>query len=611
MDSGTDTASDAEDASDSAIDTAEDVGIDTTPDVEPDTSDADVPVDTCAPEEIVCDGMDDDCDSMIDEGLLIAAFLDADGDGAGDSAFPMQVCALSEGVVDNDSDCDDSCPECFPGATETCNGRDEDCDDETDESVLRTFYLDSDGDGFGDPELSMIACRAPDEHVSNDEDCDDDCRACNPDRAEICDGKNNDCDDDARVDEDFDCRRNAMVDCLTTCGSMGTGRCTDECATPRRAECDPPAETCNYTDDDCDGVVDNGVGSFPVSGVTAPMTQGATRTLVLPIEVSDVFVAFYCVDGTVTGQQYDAAGSPIADPEIITTTAHECHFDADVLERSIKFIWPERRTSRDWRLHAREVDVFADRLEVRVERDLQPSTTDILRSVAIGVSRGEMVFAYERGHTLYVGQGTTRVVSASVRATSFNLEFFAGRMDIAHHDSGFTLVFVGDDRRVRTARLRIDRTIGTVRELGTAALTGDPVINVAEGDRRGIAFVADGGVIEYWFMDAGEFEPRANCTAVGCVGFAHGTGLSPTAFGKTVGMTYSLDRWFLSYREGASSRIKLAAVDEEGGVLFDVDTDEAADANQGTSIAALESGQALMVAGRDRRSARRWLYGCP
>ena len=613
VDSGADTASDvSDDVIDSGVDTSIDVGVDTGDAMDAADTMPDVPVDTCAAEELVCDGMDDDCDDIVDEGVLINAFRDADGDGSGDVAFPMSVCELSDGVVDNSDDCDDTCEDCFPGATETCNGRDEDCDDAVDEMVLRTFYLDSDGDSFGDPDTTMMACRAPEDYVNNRDDCNDSCSACNPDRAEICDGKNNDCDEDGRTDEDFDCRRGVMLDCLTTCGSTGRGRCSDTCETPRRADCTPPAEVCNYADDDCDGEADNGVSRFSPSGLTAAMTRDSTRTLVVPIEVSNVFVAFYCADETVMGQQYDAAGTPIGDPEIITTTAHECHFDADVLERSIKFIWPERRGARENYLHAREVDVYEDRLEVLVERDLQPATTDTLRNVAIGVAPGEMVFAYERGHTLYVGQGTTRVVSASVRATSYELEFFAGRMDIAHHGAGFTLVFVGADRTVRTARLRIDRTIGTVRELGTAALGADPVINVAsDGDERGIAFVAEGGVIEYWFMNGLDFEPRANCTAVGCVGFGHGTGVSTTSFGGTVGMTYSAGRWFLSYREGARSRIRLAAVNTGGTVLFDVETPEAVDANQGTSVASLSSGEALMVAGRDGRSARRWRYGCP
>ena len=39
--------------------------------------------------------------------------------------------------------------------------------------VLFTWYEDQDGDGFGDPSVSVEACRQPSGFVSDDTDCDD------------------------------------------------------------------------------------------------------------------------------------------------------------------------------------------------------------------------------------------------------------------------------------------------------------------------------------------------------------------------------------------------------------------------------------------------------
>jgi hypothetical protein len=60
------------------------------------------------PAEEVCNGLDDDGDGEIDEGLSFAAWTDLDGDGYGDPATEAQVCALSSGQVTESCDCDDT-----------------------------------------------------------------------------------------------------------------------------------------------------------------------------------------------------------------------------------------------------------------------------------------------------------------------------------------------------------------------------------------------------------------------------------------------------------------------------------------------------------------------
>ena len=101
-------------------------------------------------------------------------YRDADGEGFGDPEFtPFASCDQPASSAANADDCDDSDETVFPFAAEDCDGVDDDCDGDVDEDVMDTFYLDADGDGYGDPENSGLACEAPEGMVDNAEDCDD------------------------------------------------------------------------------------------------------------------------------------------------------------------------------------------------------------------------------------------------------------------------------------------------------------------------------------------------------------------------------------------------------------------------------------------------------
>ena len=90
--------------------------------------------------EEICDGKDNNCDGVVDEGF------DGDGDG-------MAACA---------GDCDDTRRSVYAGADELCDGLDNDCDEAVDEE------LDCDDDGLS-TEQEAVAGTDP-----NDADSDDD-----------------------------------------------------------------------------------------------------------------------------------------------------------------------------------------------------------------------------------------------------------------------------------------------------------------------------------------------------------------------------------------------------------------------------------------------------
>ncbi|MFZ5480732.1 MAG: MopE-related protein [Myxococcota bacterium] len=95
-------------------------------------------------------------------------------------------------------DCDDADPRVFPGAQETCDDVDEDCDGFVDEGVGSDWWVDGDGDGYGAGEATT-ACDAPDGSVANADDCDDTLARVSPAGVETCDDVDEDC--DGSVDE--------------------------------------------------------------------------------------------------------------------------------------------------------------------------------------------------------------------------------------------------------------------------------------------------------------------------------------------------------------------------------------------------------------------------
>ena len=212
----------------------------------------------------VCDGVDNDCDTVIDESGAVGEltwYRDGDGDGYGSTVHVS--CEAPVGYVSTSGDCDDSRADISPGATEVCDASndDEDCDGVSEESGAtgeRYWYDDGDGDGFGDDGDRVYQCDAPLGHVDNDLDCDDTSYLVNPEADEVCDGVDHDCDGDDYAIEATGCLEYHMDADGDGAGHISDILCLCEDDEERRepgynvptAEVDSETDDCCDTDDD-------------------------------------------------------------------------------------------------------------------------------------------------------------------------------------------------------------------------------------------------------------------------------------------------------------------------------------------------------------------------
>lgn len=288
--------------------------------VSDDCNDASASVSPSAPE--ACNGEDDNCNGAIDEGAQMTFYADLDGDGSGNCAVSVVGCAAPAGYLPDCGDCNDNDAAVNRNATELCNGVDDNCDGQTDEPTAAdatvwyidkdgdtfgsaappfasitscsqpagyvsndddcedlkpeinpstVWYLDSDGDGFGG-NVTLTSCTTPAGYVSNDDDCNDSSASASPSATETCDGDDNDCDglvDESPavgattwyLDADGDGHGTAASTVQACSAPAGYSALNDDCNDGNATVFPANAESCDGVDNDCNGQIDEGVGT--------------------------------------------------------------------------------------------------------------------------------------------------------------------------------------------------------------------------------------------------------------------------------------------------------------------------------------------------------------
>ncbi len=288
-----------------------------------------------------CDGVDQDCDDVVDDNPVDGTswYADDDGDAYGDPNDSSVACEQPKGMVADNTDCNDADADVSPAADEVCDALDNDCDgfvDENDAVDADSWYMDADGDGFGDPDAAITGCSAPTGTVDDNTDCDDTDATVYPGATEIWyDGVDQDCagDDDLDADADGDRHEDyggadcddadASINSLATetwydgidsdCDGLsdfdadsdgydsdayaGTD-CDDTDATvyPGASEVDPKL------DNDCDGEVEE----MPVADAIYDVSSSLLHCEALLLDAS----ASYDPDGTALTYEWDVVSVP-------------------------------------------------------------------------------------------------------------------------------------------------------------------------------------------------------------------------------------------------------------------------------------------------------------
>ena len=183
--------------------------------------------------EICGDGIDDNCNKIVDDGCRGRACVDRDADGYGVGAG----CPSEE-------DCDDNDFFSNPGAKEQCgDGLDQDCDRVADDGC--DTEVDADGDGF-----SVGGA------VKGPVDCNDEDSQINPSAKEICgDGIDNNC----NLTVDDGCPNVACTDSDGDGWGIGPDCIVADCADDDPQRHPFAEEKCgDGIDNDCDETVDDG-----------------------------------------------------------------------------------------------------------------------------------------------------------------------------------------------------------------------------------------------------------------------------------------------------------------------------------------------------------------
>jgi len=171
--------------------------------------------------------LDEDCDGS----QAVLCYIDADGDGFGNALQqtaiePAGDCLAAANRSLTFDDCADNEPRVYPDNPEVCDGLDNNCDGEVDndleEGALESGYPDLDGDGDGATGSAFVeVCAGSADLAQTSSDCDDSDPSIYGAAFEICDGKDNNCDETYLIGEAPNNRVDLDGDGFFTCSPEG------------------------------------------------------------------------------------------------------------------------------------------------------------------------------------------------------------------------------------------------------------------------------------------------------------------------------------------------------------------------------------------------------
>ncbi|TNF32345.1 MAG: HYR domain-containing protein [Deltaproteobacteria bacterium] len=236
-----------------------------------------------------CDGQDNDCDGLQDEGYVPTS-----------TTCGVGGCASTGSLVCQSGSLYDTCSPGTASATEVCDGVDNDCDGLTDAS---------------DPGLVLINCNKQQGVCSGSTRPADLCQsgiwlACRTSdyaghsldydpSTDICDGVDNDC--DGSVDENFS---GTTTHCGTgVCASTGSTQCVggnviDTCTTGQGG-----VEVCDGVDNDCDGLTD--AQDPDLQPIACNNQQGVCNGAMRPVSLCQNGTWQACTDSNYSAHSFD------------------------------------------------------------------------------------------------------------------------------------------------------------------------------------------------------------------------------------------------------------------------------------------------------------------